>query len=191
MRELAVSMLIKGADSLPVTRHIINPCHRGVSCMQDAPCWSARCFSNTPPLLSISLRSCPNDDPRPTFNHYLHCPFNNYSTPLHNFNCRSMRWIPVIVNCLIDTIFWGYVFFFPHKIWCIQRKWWNILKYCLLWLPLHVLLMLYHARQACFHSICSQVDWGKVEASYTNLFLKCHSLPLLRGCMNSMVKEKA
>lgn len=112
MRELAVSTLIKGEDSLPVTRRIINPCHRGVSCMQDAPCWSARCFSNTPPLLSISLRSCPNDDPRPTFNHYLHCPFNNYSTPLHNFNSRSMRCIPVIVNCLIDTIFWGHVSFF-------------------------------------------------------------------------------
>lgn len=52
MHELAVSVLIKG--SVPVIRRIINPCHRGVTCMQDAPCWSARCFSNTPPLLSIS-----------------------------------------------------------------------------------------------------------------------------------------
>ena len=120
MRELAVSVLIKGADSLPVTRRIINPCHGRVSCMRDAPYWSARCFSTTPRLLSISLRSCPNDDPRPTFNHYLHCPFNNYSTPLHSFNCRSMRRVPVIVNCLIDTIFWGHV-----SSSCIERKWWN------------------------------------------------------------------
>ncbi len=82
--------------------------------MRDAPCWSARCFSNTPPLLSISLKSYPNDDPRLTFNHYLHCPFKNYSTPLHSFNSRSMRWIPVIVHSLIDAIFWGHVisFFF-------------------------------------------------------------------------------
>lgn len=101
MHELAVSVLIKG--SVPVIRRIINPCHRGVTCMQDAPCWSARCFSNTPLALNFS---CPNDDPRPTFNHYLHCPFNNYSTPLHDFNSKSMRWIPLI-NCHIHTIFWG------------------------------------------------------------------------------------
>lgn len=68
--------------------------------------------SQTLPPCSQFMRSCPNDDPRPTFNHYLHCPFNNHSTPLHNFNCGSMRWIPVIVNCLIDTIFWGHIISF-------------------------------------------------------------------------------
>lgn len=61
--------------------------------------------------LAVNL-TCPNDDPRPTFNHYMHCPFNNYSTPLHNFNSRSMKRIPVI-NCLIERIFWGHVNFNP------------------------------------------------------------------------------
>lgn len=109
-------VVIKEADSLPRNRRIKHPFDRGVSCVRDAPCWSARCFANTPPLLSISLRSCPNDDPRLTFNHYLNCPFNNYSTPLHNFNTRRMRWIPVIVNCLIDTIFCSQAFFLLLKL---------------------------------------------------------------------------
>lgn len=73
-------------------------------------------FANTPPLLSISLRSCPNDDPRLTFNHYLNCPFNNYSTTLHNFNTRGKRWIPVIVNCLIDTLFFSQAVFLLLKL---------------------------------------------------------------------------
>lgn len=96
-------------------RHTTDPCDGGVSCVWDAPCWSAGCSANTPLLLSILVRSCPNDDPRPTFNHYLHCPFNNYSTPLHNCNTRSMRWIPVIVNCLIDTVFCGQAVFFTSS----------------------------------------------------------------------------
>lgn len=76
----------------------------GVICMWKAPCWSPKCFSNTSLLLSISVRSCPNDDPRHTFNHYLHCPFKNYSTPLHNFNHRNRRRI-LVINSLIDAIF--------------------------------------------------------------------------------------
>lgn len=95
------------AISVPDMRCKIIPFHGEVSCMRDAPCWSARCSSNTPRPFALNF-SCPNDDPRPTFNHYLHCPFNNYSTPLHNFNSTSMRRLPVI-NCLIDTIFWGHV----------------------------------------------------------------------------------
>lgn len=61
--------------------------------------------SQTFPLFALHF-SCPNDDSRPTFNHYLHCPFNNYSTPLHNFNSKSMRWI-LLINCLMQTQSFG------------------------------------------------------------------------------------
>lgn len=56
MRELAVSVLIKGADSLPVTGRIINPCHRGLSYMQDAPRWSASLKHPHPPTRSQFLQ---------------------------------------------------------------------------------------------------------------------------------------
>lgn len=79
------------------SRHARDPRRRGV---RDASCWPARHFSNAPPALALNF-SYPNDDPRPAFNHYLCCPFNNSSTFLHNFNSRSLRWTPLI-NSLID-----------------------------------------------------------------------------------------
>lgn len=72
--ELSVSVLINWEDAAFQKVHNKALSWR-VSGMQNSSCWSGRCFSNTSPLLSISLKSCPNDDPRPTFNHYLHCPF--------------------------------------------------------------------------------------------------------------------
>lgn len=92
----------------------------GVTCMQDAPCWSARCFSEAPtqPAPSPTLSfSCPNDDPRPAFNHYLRCPFNNHSTPLHNFNSRCMRRFPLWLTVSYTQSFFffgrgGYILLF-------------------------------------------------------------------------------
>ena len=109
-------------------------------------------LKHSPLALSLlSLGSCPNEDPRPTVNHYLHCPFNNYSTPLHNFNSSSIRWIPVIVICLIDTIFWGHVSCFFKRYDAFKgnneefRRTIGFYDFC-------VLCMLYHARQAYFNS---------------------------------------
>lgn len=79
------------------TRRVRDPRLRGV---RDASCWPARRFSNAPPPFALNF-SYPNDDPRPAFNHYLCCPFNNSSTFLHNFNSRSLRRTPLI-NSLID-----------------------------------------------------------------------------------------
>lgn len=93
------------AVSVPDMRCKIIPFH-GEAC--EMPLVGQQDVPQTPPRPFALNFSCPNDDPRPTFNHYLHCPFNNYSTPLHNFNSTSMRRLPVI-NCLIDTIFWGHV----------------------------------------------------------------------------------
>lgn len=53
--------------SVPLVRRVRDPWRRGVP---DAPCWSAGRYSNAPRLLS-----CPNDDLRPAFNHYLCCLF--------------------------------------------------------------------------------------------------------------------
>lgn len=73
--------------SVPLVRRIKDPCvveecETPLVGQQDVPPQRSPFTSNL---------SCPNDDPRPAFNHYLRCPFNNSSTPVHNFNSRSMR----------------------------------------------------------------------------------------------------
>ena len=130
--------------------------------------------SQTPPpptphpnTLSISLRSCPNDDPRPAFNHYLRCPFNNYSTPLHNFNCRSVRWIPVIGNCLIDTIFWGPRHYVHRKLWCIQRNRRGKSAFS----SMYYLCCIMQGELTSAAS-APKFDWSEVQALHTSLLFK-------------------
>lgn len=89
-RELTGVLLIKDRGA-PET-HVVEECETRLADQQDV--------FQTPPPLAFNF-SYPNDDPRPAFNHYLCCPFNNSSTFLHNFNSRSLRRTPLI-NSLID-----------------------------------------------------------------------------------------
>lgn len=153
--------------------------------MQDVPCWSAGCFSNTPPLLSVSLRSCHNDDPRHTFNHSLHCPFNNYSSPLHNLTLEEWDGFLWLFIARRNTL--GCIRFFSHKIRCANG---NVEILSPMAFPPCISVAV--SRKLTSTILAPKFDWRKVEASdrrllFIFLLLKCHSLPLLQAKMNYLV----